>query len=507
MRPDVDLDVEQLGGRLLRRVLVGDRPARCTRGGTEPPLQRDLVDFDYHTVDFVLDVVAVLAPVRDVLGYGVDALDPGGVVGHRQPPRRQRAVGVVQGLGAEPLGVAEAVADHPQLAARGDGRVLLPQRAGGAVAGIGERRLALCDQAGVEVLEVGDPEEHLAAHLEHVRHREFLGAGELFGDVVDGARIERDVLAGAAVAPGGAALQPAVAIHQRQRDAVDLEFAQVVRVVADLALDARRPRRELVRGEHVVQRQHPLEVFGGGEVGGEPGTADQLRRRIGGTQLRMSRPRAPAVRAAACRTPRRRRSGRPARNSGTDAHAPRRRVPASGDAGRRRVRPRPVRPARSSGLPSGSPWQASRARPTPEHASRYPGPMPHPIMFRDDDPGWRSAQDRPRLPRGVREGVARQAGVLRREDVRDVRRQRQDRRQGRVHLRTPTRSWSRSTRATAGPSNRTAASSSPPTWALGLARARPHRAQEGGLGRGHELIDASFRMIAPKKLIKQLDEA
>ena len=65
---DVDLDVEQLGGRLLRRVLVGDRPARRPRRRAEPALQRDLVDFDHHAVDFVFDVVAVLAPVGDAFG-------------------------------------------------------------------------------------------------------------------------------------------------------------------------------------------------------------------------------------------------------------------------------------------------------------------------------------------------------------------------------------------------------------------------------------------------------
>ena len=33
----------------------------------------------------MLDVVAVLAPVRDAFGDGVQALHPGGVLGHRQP--------------------------------------------------------------------------------------------------------------------------------------------------------------------------------------------------------------------------------------------------------------------------------------------------------------------------------------------------------------------------------------------------------------------------------------
>ena len=211
----------------------------------------------------------------------------GGVFGHRQAPRLQRAVGVVQRLGLEALGVAEAVADHPQLAARGDGRILLPQRAGRAVARIGERRLALGDQTGVEVLEVGDPEEHLATHLENLGQRELLGAGELLGHVVDGAGVERDVLAGAAVAAGRRAHQPAVAVHQRQRHTVDLQLAQVVRVVADLALDARGPRRQLLRREDVVQAQHPLEVLGRGEVGGEARAADQLRRRVGGAQFGM----------------------------------------------------------------------------------------------------------------------------------------------------------------------------------------------------------------------------
>ena len=41
---DVDLDVEQLGGGLLGRILVRDRPPRRARRGAQPALQRDVVD-------------------------------------------------------------------------------------------------------------------------------------------------------------------------------------------------------------------------------------------------------------------------------------------------------------------------------------------------------------------------------------------------------------------------------------------------------------------------------
>ena len=65
--PDVDLDVEQLGGDLLRRVLEGDRPARCPRRRAELVLDLTLVELDHHTVDLVLDPVPVLAEVLDVM--------------------------------------------------------------------------------------------------------------------------------------------------------------------------------------------------------------------------------------------------------------------------------------------------------------------------------------------------------------------------------------------------------------------------------------------------------
>ena len=66
---DVDPDVEQLGGDLLRRVLVRDRPPRRARRRAEPALGRDVVDLDHDAVDLVVDVVPVLAVVGDELRH------------------------------------------------------------------------------------------------------------------------------------------------------------------------------------------------------------------------------------------------------------------------------------------------------------------------------------------------------------------------------------------------------------------------------------------------------
>ncbi len=120
--------------------------------------------------------------------------------------------------------------------------------------------------------------------------------------------------------------------------------------------------------------------------------------------------------------------------------------------------------------------------------------MPHPIMFRDDDPGLAEVRDdRARLPGGVREDLARPAGVLRAEDVRDVRRQRRKATKGADTCRTRTRCWSRSTTATAERSSRTAGSSSPPTWGpSGWLGPGLHRRRRSTGTRSTELIDASY---------------
>src|SRR5699024_11601961 len=99
-------------------------------------------------------------------------------------------------------------------------RILLPQRAGGGVSRIRERRLARIDQSRVELRELPLTEEHLATDLNQLRHRELVGGREPLGDITDGPYVQGDVLAGAAVTAGQRAGQPTVLVQQVDREPV-----------------------------------------------------------------------------------------------------------------------------------------------------------------------------------------------------------------------------------------------------------------------------------------------
>ena len=172
---------------------------------------------------------------------------------------------------------------------RRDPRVLLPQRAGGGVARVGERRLARLDERGVELLERLDREEDLAAHLQPGRHAVpgLATGGGLQGarDLGDGADVVGDVLPGAAVAAGRGPDQAAVLVEQVDRQPVDLELAQVAHLdAADVAPGPLGPGGDLLLAEGVVQAEHPLDVLDRREVG-RVGAPDRLGRALRRPQL------------------------------------------------------------------------------------------------------------------------------------------------------------------------------------------------------------------------------
>ena len=127
VRPTLTWMSSSLVRDLLGRVLVGDRPPRRPRGRAEPALQRDLVDLDHDAVDLVLDVVAVLAVVGDVVPHlRRGRRRPGTRSEVGRPHAAQRVVGL--GLPARlvrspcrraaPSAVARSVAQRAPRAAR-----------------------------------------------------------------------------------------------------------------------------------------------------------------------------------------------------------------------------------------------------------------------------------------------------------------------------------------------------------------------------------------------------
>ncbi len=125
---------------------------------------------------------------------------------------------------ALPLDSADPVADDLQRPAGGNGGIELAQAAGGGVAGVGEDRLSGLLPLAVQSLEIMQVHVDLAADLEqrriiplqHQRHG------------WHGLQIFSDLLAGCAVPPGGAELQPAIAINQLDRHPVHLQLADII---------------------------------------------------------------------------------------------------------------------------------------------------------------------------------------------------------------------------------------------------------------------------------------
>lgn len=178
------------------------------------------------------------------------------------------------------------MADHSEAATRGDGRILLTQGARRGVARIGERRLPLLHQGGIECCEVLEAEEHLATHLEQARNRVLVRGGKALRDVVDRQSVERDQLARTTVTAGCGTNEFAVLVDEIEGDTIDFHFTEIVQFRPGFLLYLGDPCSELRLVEDVVEAEHPLEVVDGREVRRESAT-DELRRRVGSSQIRV----------------------------------------------------------------------------------------------------------------------------------------------------------------------------------------------------------------------------
>ena len=197
-------------------------------------------------------IVAVLAPVLDLLKHLLRAVHLLGIGAHGQSPGLNGFVGLVLAGHVKALTRTDAMADQPQWTLGRVLRVLLPHRTSRCVTGVREHlqplRLALRIHRG----EILHRDKHLAANF----HQLWVIAFELIGDIAQRACIMGDVLTRGAIAAGQRQFQIAVDVQQVDGGTVDLQLGQV-----SLRRRAIQPRLHRFLIEDIVQAQHPLPVI------------------------------------------------------------------------------------------------------------------------------------------------------------------------------------------------------------------------------------------------------
>ncbi len=239
----------------------------------------------------MLDVAAVLAVIFDHVEDLLERRDLAVVRGDGNAPFPVQLVGlglvvdhvmaVVRAAGA-PTQRTDAMRVEAQAARRRDARILLTQTARGRIARIGERRASRILVLVVQCVEIVPTHEHLATDL-HEFGNVLVRSGKVLRDGGDGAHVERDVLAGHAVAARQPLFEHPVAVDEVQRETVDLDLAghrQRFRLgPVECAQHAVVPFPKLLDGEHVIEAHHTRGVAHGGEIVGER-AAHAMRRRL-----------------------------------------------------------------------------------------------------------------------------------------------------------------------------------------------------------------------------------
>ncbi len=179
---------------------------------------------------------------------------------------------------------ANAVGEEAQRALRGDARIQLPQRAGRAIARVGQYLAALGTHLRVVGFERSTWHVDLAAHFQHPRPTL---AAQTQRNRFDGAQVGADILAGGAIAARGALHELAIFVAQADRQAIEFGFGRKQRL-SDLQplADAPHELGHFLIAEGIAQRQHRhgMPHFGkprGGQM------ADALGWRIGAGQFRV----------------------------------------------------------------------------------------------------------------------------------------------------------------------------------------------------------------------------
>ena len=262
-------DVAQKRGLLLGRKLERDGPARRAGRVAHGLLLRERVHLHHHAVDVIRQRVAALQAFAAELVHLFHAAHQRDVGVHVESRLAQPFEQVPLRFRHQLALVADGVDERGQVAMRRDLRVLLAKAAGGGVARVGERLLAVGLGGGVERPEAGLGHIAFAAQLDGGIGVADAGHGAVAQaqrHVLHRAHVHRDVLTRGAVAARGRADQTAALVGERHRRAVDLQLAHQLGDGAEELLDARQPFVELLGAHGVVERVHTALVLDGREL-------------------------------------------------------------------------------------------------------------------------------------------------------------------------------------------------------------------------------------------------
>ena len=178
-----------------------------------------------------------------------------------------------------------------QTARGGDARVLLSEASGGGIARIGEWGSAGVFVLAVQCGEVVPAHEHLAADFHEFGNIDFR-AGQILRNGRNRPHVERDILAGHAIASRQSLFEHAVTVHEIQCQTVDLDFTGHRQRFGfrpvEIADHTVVPVTQLFDGKHVIEAHHARRVTYGGKIVGK-GTAYAMGRRLRGVQGRELR--------------------------------------------------------------------------------------------------------------------------------------------------------------------------------------------------------------------------
>ena len=193
--------------------LVGDGPAGRPPGGAQTLLPVETVDLEDDTVNLEVERGPLSLDLPMERACLVEPGAASGVRGEREPPRREPRENVGLALPQRLAHLAPAVGEEAQPALCGERRVDLTQAAGSGVARIDECLFAVRLPFPVQRREISEPYVDLAPDLQSLRH---VGARQVVRQVAQRAQVLGHVLAGLAVAPGGAEDEPALVVMQRR---------------------------------------------------------------------------------------------------------------------------------------------------------------------------------------------------------------------------------------------------------------------------------------------------